>query len=71
MIMCLQIWMQLLIGFGPIVEELKVISKEEEKKISTCKMLFLSTYFFSESSVTWLCNSLFDSKFIKPQIIYL
>ena len=71
MIMCLQIWMQLLIGFGLIVEDLKVISKEEEKKISTCKMLFLSTYFFSESSVTWLCKPLFDSKLIKPQIIYL
>jgi len=37
--------MQLLIGFGPIVEELKVISKEEERKISTCKMLFPSISF--------------------------
>ena len=72
-IMCLQVWMQLLIGFGPIVEELKVISKEEEeeKKISTCKMLFPSISFLRALLPECVSHWLFDSIFKQPQIIYL
>lgn len=69
--MCLQIWMQILIGFGPIVEELKVISKEEEKKISTCKMLFPSIFFLRALLPECVSHWLFDSIFKQPQIIYL
>ena len=70
-IMCLQIWMQLRIGSGPIVEELKVISKEEEKKISTCKMLFPSISFLRALLPECVSHWLFDSIFKQPQIIYL
>jgi len=43
--------MQLLISFGPIVEELKVISKRRRKENLYLQNV-ISKYFFSESSVT-------------------
>jgi len=58
-------------GFGPIVEELKVISKEEEKKISICKMLFPSISFLRALLPECVSHRLFDSIFKQPQIIYL